>query len=84
MDIDECREKVAQMSKSIFQYCLSRTSSYQESEDLSQEILLTLCDSIANLRDEKAFYALASRIFGRSSEVKRNLRLSSAPSWICL
>lgn len=61
MDIDECREKVAQMSKSIFQYCLSRTSSYQESEDLSQEILLTLCDSIANLRDEKAFYAFVWR-----------------------
>lgn len=55
------REKVAQMSKAIFQYCLSRTSSYQESEDLSQEILLTLCESIENLRDEKAFYAFVWR-----------------------
>lgn len=49
------------MSKSIFQYCLSRTSSYQESEDLSQEILLTLCESVENLRDEKAFYAFVWR-----------------------
>ena len=61
MNTHERREKVAQMSKSIFQYCLSRTSSYQESEDLSQEILLTLCGSIENLRDEKAFYAFVWR-----------------------
>lgn len=61
MNTHERREKVAQMSKSIFQYCLSRTSSYQESEDLSQEILLTLCESIEKLRDEKAFYAFVWR-----------------------
>lgn len=61
MDRQERREKVAEMSKSIFQYCLSRTSSYQESEDLSQEILLTLCESIENLRDEKAFYGFVWR-----------------------
>ena len=61
MNTYERREKVAEMSKAIFQYCLSRTSSYQESEDLSQEILLTLCDSIENLRDEKAFYAFVWR-----------------------
>lgn len=61
MDLEELREKVAQMSKSIFQYCLSRTSSYQESEDLSQEILLALCKSVENLRDEKAFYAFVWR-----------------------
>lgn len=61
MELDERREKIAQMSKSIFQYCLSRTSSYQESEDLSQEILLTLCDCIENLRDEKAFYSFVWR-----------------------
>lgn len=61
MNTHERREKIAQMSKSIFQYCLSRTSSYQESEDLSQEILLTLCESVENLRDEKAFYAFVWR-----------------------
>jgi len=61
MNLDERREKIAQMSKSIFQYCLSQTSSYQESEDLSQEILLTLCESIENLRDDKAFYAFIWR-----------------------
>ena len=57
----EQREKIAQMSKTVFQYCLSRTSSYQESEDLSQEILLTLCECIDNLRDERAFYAFVWR-----------------------
>ncbi len=61
MDNTERREKIAQMSQSIFQYCLSRTSSYQESEDLSQEIILALFESIENLRDEKAFYGFIWR-----------------------
>lgn len=61
MNLDERREKVAQMSKTIFQYCLSRTSSYQEAEDLSQEIILTLCERIEYLRDEQAFYAYVWR-----------------------
>lgn len=61
MTPDERREQIAQMSKSVFQYCLSRTGSYQESEDLSQEILLTLCECIENLRDESAFYAFVWR-----------------------
>lgn len=55
------REQVAQMSKTIFSYCLSRTSSYIEAEDLSQEILLECCRCIVNLRDEKAFYAFVWR-----------------------
>ena len=61
MDNTERREKIAQMSQSIFQYCLSRTSSYQESEDLSQEIMLALFESVDNLRDEKAFYGFVWR-----------------------
>ncbi|MBR4622430.1 MAG: sigma-70 family RNA polymerase sigma factor [Ruminococcus sp.] len=61
MDTAERREKIAQMSQSIFQYCLSRTSSYQESEDLSQEIILALFESIENLRDERAFYGFVWR-----------------------
>lgn len=61
MNTTERHEKIAQMSKSIFQYCLSRTSFYQESEDLAQEILLTLCENIEKLCDEKAFYAFVWR-----------------------
>ena len=61
MTLAERREQIAQMSKSVFQYCLTRTGSYQDSEDLSQEILLALCESIENLRDEKAFYAFVWR-----------------------
>lgn len=55
------KEQVAGMSKTIFSYCLSRTSSYTEAEDLSQEILLECIKSIVNLRDEKAFYAFVWR-----------------------
>ncbi len=61
MNTDERMEQIAQMSKSIFSYCLSRTSSYHEAEDLSQEILLACCESIDNLRNEKAFYAFIWR-----------------------
>ncbi|MBR1675131.1 MAG: sigma-70 family RNA polymerase sigma factor [Eubacterium sp.] len=61
MDINERREKIAEMSQSIFQYCMTRTNSYQESEDLSQEIVLTLFECIEKLRDEKAFYGFVWR-----------------------
>jgi RNA polymerase sigma factor (sigma-70 family) len=61
MDTSERREKIAQMSQSIFQYCMSRTSSYQESEDLAQEILLALFQSVESLRDERAFYGFVWR-----------------------
>ena len=57
----ERKEQVAQMSKTIFSYCLSRTSSYTEAEDLSQEILLECCRCIVNLKDEKAFYSFVWR-----------------------
>ena len=49
------------MSKAIFQYCLSRTNSYQESEDLSKEIMLRLFESVEKLRNERAFYGFVWR-----------------------
>lgn len=61
MTTEERREQIAQMSRTIFQYCLSRTSSYQDAEDLAQEILLESCRCIENLREEKAFYAFVWR-----------------------
>lgn len=61
MTTEERKEQIAQMSKTIFQYCLSRTSSYRDAEDLAQEILLESCRCIENLREEKAFYAFIWR-----------------------
>ena len=53
MDMDN---KILDVSKSIFNFCKSRTASTTDAEDLSQEILLELCRSVGNLRSEEAFY----------------------------
>lgn len=52
----ELHKKIEQSAKTIFTYCLTRTNSKTEAEDLSQDILLELVKSSCNLRDDKAFY----------------------------
>jgi RNA polymerase sigma factor (sigma-70 family) len=58
---------IAEAAKTIFSYCRARTSSKEEAEDLSQDILLELLKTRENLRDDKAFYgfmwAVASNIY---------------------
>lgn len=61
MTRDEYTQKIEQMSKSMFRYCLSRTNSYHDAEDLSQEILLVSCKGEQNFANEKAFYAFVWR-----------------------
>jgi RNA polymerase sigma factor, sigma-70 family len=43
-------------AKTVFSYCLARTHSKEEAEDLSQDILLEILKSACNLRSDKAFY----------------------------
>ena len=50
-------EQIAQMSKTIFRFCQSRTGSYHDAEDLAQEILLVACKTTNEFPNEKAFYA---------------------------
>ena len=50
-------EQIGQMSKTIFRFCLSRTGSYHDAEDLAQEILLAACKTTNHFENEKAFYA---------------------------
>ncbi|MBR1422407.1 MAG: sigma-70 family RNA polymerase sigma factor [Ruminococcus sp.] len=61
MTDNEYREQIAQMSKTMFRYCLSRTSSYHDAEDLAQEILLISCKNGNCFPNEKAFYAFVWR-----------------------
>ncbi|SEK99133.1 RNA polymerase sigma factor [Ruminococcus albus] len=61
MNRDEYSEQIAQMSKSMFRYCLSRTNSYHDAEDLAQEILLISCKGENSFPNEKAFYAFVWR-----------------------
>lgn len=57
----EYREQIEMMSKSMFRYCLSRTGSYHDAEDLAQEIMLISCKGEQNFANEKAFYAFVWR-----------------------
>lgn len=61
MTHDEYSEQIAQMSKSMFRYCLSRTNSYSDAEDLAQEILLISSKGENSFPNEKAFYAFVWR-----------------------
>ena len=56
MERDNFDSKAAQISKSIFSYCMARTSNEYEAEDLAQDILLELTKSVQNIREDKAFY----------------------------
>ena len=47
--------QIEQMSKTMFRFCLSRTGSYHDAEDLAQEILLAACKDGNSVGNEKAF-----------------------------
>ena len=61
MTANEYREQIKMMSKSMFRYCLSRTGSYHDAEDLAQEIMLISCKGEKFFANEKAFYAFVWR-----------------------
>lgn len=61
MTAEEYREQIKMMSKSMFRYCISRTGSYHDAEDLAQEILLISCKGENSFANEKAFYAFVWR-----------------------
>lgn len=57
-------DKIADISKSILGYCLSRTSNSHDAEDLAQDIIVELIKSVDNLRNEKAFYGFMWGVAG--------------------
>ena len=58
------QNEIAEISKTIYSYCLSKTSVQEDAEDLSQDILLELTRSVKNIRDENAFYAFMWGVAG--------------------
>lgn len=56
MEKHELDLKIAEASKSILSYCMTRTNNHFEAEDLSQDILAEIIKSAQNIRDPKAFY----------------------------
>lgn len=57
-------EQIGRMSKTLFRFCLSRTGSYHDAEDLAQEVLLTACRAGNHFESEKAFYAFVWKTAG--------------------
>ena len=64
MERQELDKRMAEVTRVVHRYCLSRTSNVDDAEDLAQEILLELYKSATSLRDEKAFYGFMWSIAG--------------------
>lgn len=64
MTENELHEKITEVSKTIFSYCMAKTPTREEAEDLSQDILCALIKSAENIRDDRAFYAFMWGVAG--------------------
>lgn len=64
MNNNQLNAKIAEASKTIFSYCLARTPTREEAEDLCQNILYELIKSAKNIRDQEAFYAFMWAVAG--------------------
>ena len=64
MTRSELHEKISEVSKTIFSYCMAKTPTREEAEDLSQEILYELIKSAGSIRDDNAFYAFMWGVAG--------------------
>lgn len=56
MNRDRFNEKIVEVSKTIFTYCMAKTPTREEAEDLSQDIICELIKSKDSLRCDDAFY----------------------------
>lgn len=64
MNEKQLHEKITDASKTIFTYCMARTPTREDAEDLSQDILYQLLASVGNLKDENAFYGFMWAVAG--------------------
>ena len=64
MNKQELHTKIEEISKTVFSYCLSRTKTREDAEDLAQDILLEIMKSAESIRDDAAFYGFMWAIVG--------------------
>ena len=57
-------EKIVEVSKTIFSYCMAKTPTREEAEDLCQDILYELVKSSKNIRNQDAFYGFMWTVAG--------------------
>lgn len=78
MEQKDLYRKIEQSARTIFTFCLSRTSSKEEAEDLCQDILAELLHSSVNLKDDNAFYgfmwSVARNVYKNWCKKKRSGR----------
>ncbi len=67
MNESQFNEKLTDAAKTIFSFCMAKTSNRDDAEDLSQDILYELIKSSESIRDDGAFYgfmwAVANNIY---------------------
>ena len=56
--------KITEAARVIRSYCIARTSSQMEAEDLAQDIILEIYKSAANIRSSEAFYGFMWSVAG--------------------
>ncbi len=56
--------KITEAARVIRSYCIARTSSQMEAEDLAQDIILEIYKSAANIRSSEAFYGFMWAVAG--------------------
>lgn len=57
-------DRIADMSRAIRAWCIARTPTIQDVEDLTQDILLAMLEAAPNLREEGAFYGFMWSVAG--------------------
>lgn len=58
------RERIAEMSRTVYAWSAARTANRADAEDLSQEVLLEMLRSAPSLREEAAFYGFMWKVAG--------------------
>ncbi len=64
MKRQEIDEKIKEISKTIFSFCLARTKKREDAEDLAQDILVEIMKSAENIRSDAAFYGFMWSVAG--------------------
>ncbi len=64
MTPQEFNAKVEEVSRTLFNYCMRKTSTREDAEDLSQDILLALSRSVSNLQNDEAFWGFMWGVAG--------------------
>lgn len=57
-------ERIAEISRAIRAWCIARTPTIQDAEDLTQDVLLAMLEAAPNLREEGAFYGFMWGVAG--------------------